>query len=397
MIAGILILGAPPYVSAKTFADAYTGKFLSSKTDGKIWYVSQKDKKRYPIDGFGDLERFKSEFKEIPYLDFQKIVPETICVEADKTAAKMYEGNILRFKDELWFVSPKSKKRALLKEGETGAIKEIALAADLKTISLIHKKDLSESLDRYSRYDQKTFKVNNRSVKAEVIEIDLGNPNMKIITDTANGSTCKSGCSSRDMIDYVIPNKAFAGVNGSYFCSGSGCSNINYYFSPIYRSNTKVLINSDQLKYWTTGPIMAFDENNKFYYFKDSREFGGVENFEKKYNVKLQAALSNKPRLIEGGMNYLIDWELDKGQATSRATRNAIGYKDNKIYLVVSYSTTVPELGEIMQKMGMEYALNLDGGSSSAFFYNDEFMVGPGRKIPNVILFAQKNSTVALK
>jgi len=42
-----------------------------------------------------------------------------------------------------------------------------------------------------------------------------------------------------------------------------------------------------------------------------------------------------------------------------------------------------------MKAMGMDYALNLDGGSSSALIYNGEYMVGPGRDIPNALVFKQ--------
>ena len=89
-------------------------------------------------------------------------------------------------------------------------------------------------------------------------------------------------------------------------------------------------------------------------------------------------------------MNYLIDWELDEKQTKTKSIRNAIGYKDNKLYLVVAFNATVPDLANIMQAIGVEYALNLDGGYSSAMIYNGEYMVGPGRNIPNAILFAEE-------
>jgi exopolysaccharide biosynthesis protein len=135
---------------------------------------------------------------------------------------------------------------------------------------------------------------------------------------------------------------------------------------------------------------MAFDQNNKFYYFKDSRDFKSVADFEKTYGVKLQAAIGNKPRLIENFMNQLIDWEIDKKQKDTRASRNAIGYKDNTLYLVIAYNATVPHLANVMKALGVEYSLNLDGGYSSALIYNGEYMVGPGRNIPNAIVFTEK-------
>jgi exopolysaccharide biosynthesis protein len=134
---------------------------------------------------------------------------------------------------------------------------------------------------------------------------------------------------------------------------------------------------------------MVFDQNNKFYYFKDSREFKSVADFESKYGTKIRAAIGNKPRLIENYMNLLIEWDIDKNQREAKTVRNAIAYKNNMIYLVVARNATVPNLANIMKAMGVEYALNLDGGYSSALFYNGEYMVGPGRNIPNAILFSQ--------
>ncbi|RLC36602.1 hypothetical protein DRH27_04990, partial [Candidatus Falkowbacteria bacterium] len=180
----------------------------------------------------------------------------------------------------------------------------------------------------------------------------------------------------------------------------TGAAKKNYYFFPVYNSSLGKMINEDQLKYWTTGPIMVWDENNKFYYFKDSREFpaqdwsasGGinvVEAFQEIHGVKLQAAIGNKPRLIEKGMNLLIEWDIDDKQRNTKAYRNAIGYKDNTIFLVVARNATVPDLADIMKELKVEYALNLDGGYSSALWYNDEYMVLPGRDIPNAIIFKE--------
>ncbi len=219
--------------------------------------------------------------------------------------------------------------------------------------------------------------------------IDLADPNLKIITDTASDGDCPGPCPARELMDYVLDNNGFAAINGTYF--ETGAARRNYYFFPVYNSRLGVMINEAQLKWWTTGPLMVFDENNKFYYFPDSRDFGSVAKFESKYGVKIQAAIGNKPRLIENYLNWLIDWEVDESQMTGKYIRTAIGYKDNKIYLVVVNKATVPDLAIIMQTLGMEYALNLDGGYSTALYYNDEYMIGPGRNIPNAIIFAKKN------
>ena len=89
-------------------------------------------------------------------------------------------------------------------------------------------------------------------------------------------------------------------------------------------------------------------------------------------------------------MNLLIEWDIDKKQRDVKSLRNAIGYKNDSIYLVVAHNATVPNLANIMKAMGVEYALNLDGGLSSAIWYNDEYMVGPSRDVPNVLVFAKE-------
>ena len=62
------------------------------------------------------------------------------------------------------------------------------------------------------------------------------------------------------------------------------------------------------------------------------------------------------------------------------------------LFLIGLYGVLVKRnlIKMIIGLMIMEYAVNLDGGYSSALWYNDEYMVGPGRNIPNAIIFANK-------
>ena len=100
--------------------------------------------------------------------------------------------------------------------------------------------------------------------------------------------------SAKSLGKFVTEHDGFAGINGTYFCSSASCESYNYYFFPIYDTFLGKIVNEDQLKYWTTGPIMAFDIVNNFYYFKDSRELKSLENFEAVYGTKMQAAIGNK-------------------------------------------------------------------------------------------------------
>lgn len=411
---------ACPRVQAKVPSKLIGRILLDVERRGQAWYVNPQDSKRYflgrPADAFNAMRLLgigikNSQLAQIESSDRDKArgpiaagisiasqtgqtATATLAVQ-DKSAASRLSGRILlqvENKGEAWYVNPADKKRYYLGRPEDAfrIMRELSLGINRENLAFIHKPGSSESLDQYSKYEHKKISTIDGEFTIDIVEIDLANPKLKIITDTADGHNCKKNCQAKSLMKYVNESKAFAAINATYFCSSGGCGAYNYYFYPVYNSGLGKLINDDQLKYWTTGPIIAFDRNNKFYYFKDSREFKSVDYFEKTNGVKLQAAIGNKPRLIQDYMNYLIDWELDDKQMKGKYLRNAIAYKDNKIYLVVAYNATIPNLANVMKALGVQYALNLDGGYSAALYYNDEYMVGPGRNIPNAILFSQE-------
>ena len=104
----------------------------------------------------------------------------------------------------------------------------------------------------------------------------------------------------------------------------------------------------------------------------------------------MSAAIGNRPRLIEDRQNLLLEWDIDPKQRNVRSDRNALGIKGDTLYLVIVHRATLPDLADVLVGMGMDHALNLDGGYSSALWYNDEYMVGPGRNIPNAIMFTRR-------
>jgi len=376
---------------------------LSVEESGEAWYVNPLDLRRYylgrPADAFALMRELGLGISEI---QFQEIAQAGMPVNGNTDLAKRLSGRIIlqvEKNGEAWYVNPLDLKKYYLGRPADAfrVMRELGLGISQNNLAQIHKPGLNESLDAYSAYEYKIITTTRGDFKLDLVKIDLSNPNLKVLSLAADTDVCTNNyCAAKTLGDYAFPNRAFAGINGSYFCAGSSCGLSNYYFFPVFDSLSKTMVNADQLKYWTTGPIMAFDENNKFYYFKDSREFKSQANFETKYGVKLQAAIGNKPRLVENKMNVLIDWDLDAGQKTGKYWRNALAYKENllnpghgELYLVVARSATVDDLAVIMQTMGMDYALNLDGGSSSALIYNGEYMVGPGRNIPNALVFTQ--------
>jgi len=395
-------LVCPVIANAASLGQKLSGRILLNVEGyGEAWYVYPEDNKRYylgrPADAFAIMRELGLGINEI---DFQRIAQAGMPVDGDLDLARSLSGKIVlqvEKNGEAWYIYPKDLKKYYLGRPADAfeIMRELSLGITREDLARVHKPGLAESINNYSKYEHKIISTVDGNFTVDMVTIDLTNPNLKIITDTAphpptpSPNRGEGEYGAQSLAKFVIDNNGFAGINGTYFCSSSGCDGINYYFYPVYNSHLGKMINEDQLKYWTTGPIMAFDANNKFYYFKDSREFISVENFENTYGVKLQAAIGNKPRLIEDGMNLLIEWDIDEKQRNIKSLRNAIAHKNNSIYLVVARNTTVPELANIMKAMGVDYALNLDGGYSSALIYNDEYMAGPGRDIPNAIVFAE--------
>lgn len=387
-----------PYIVSANLGNDLSGQILLDvERNGKAWYVYPEDNRRYylgrPADAFEIMRQLGLGITE---WDFQRLAKSDMPVEGDKELANQLKGKIVlqvEKNGEAWYIYPKDLKAYYLGRPDDAfrIMRELSLGISRENLARVHKPGIDESINQWSSYENKKIQTVDGIFTVDMVRIDLDNPNLKIYTDSSASYDCEKNCPAQSLGSFVIENNGFAGINGTYFCTSGSCEK-NYYFFPVFNTTIRRFVNEDQLKYWTTGPIMAWDENNKFYYFKDSREFIGVENFESANKVKLQAAIGNKPRLIENGMDQLIEWDIDDKQRNAKALRNAIAYKDNNIYLVVARNATVPELANIMKALEVEYALNLDGGYSSALWYNDEYMVSPGRDIPNAIIFSEINN-----
>ena len=63
--------------------------------------------------------------------------------------------------------------------------------------------------------------------------------------------------------------------------------------------------------------------------------------------------------------------------------------KGQTVFIGVVHSATVAESARVLKTLGMENAMNLDNGGSTAL-WSGGYKVGPGRNLPNVILFVRK-------
>jgi hypothetical protein len=224
--------------------------------------------------------------------------------------------------------------------------------------------------------------------------VTLLNARYTMITDVAAASDCGNDCAVKSLSEYAQDNGATIGIHGTYFCPPdyADCAGkTNTFLSPVYDTASGVMINAGSLNVHQ-GPMMAEATDGRRFYFHRTKEFGGsVGSFENVNDAKLQAAMANYPSLIEdGGVIVESESRLDGNQKTVKATRGGIGWNGHSTFLVIAHSATVVDLAYILKALGATEAMNLDGGGSSALLYNGAYKVGPGRLLPNAILFKKR-------
>lgn len=224
--------------------------------------------------------------------------------------------------------------------------------------------------------------------------VTLQKSRFTMITDTADASECTNGCATKTLADYAAAQGAGIGIHGSYFCPTEypDCAGkTNTFLAPFFNSAARVMRNASSLVVHK-GPMLAEATDGRTFFFHRTADFGSsVAAFESAHQATLGAALSNYPSLIENGTIVVESEErLSETNPTVKGVRGGIGMNDQNFYLVIARAATVTDLASIMQALGAEDALNLDGGGSAALLYDGAYKVGPGRLLPNAILFKRR-------
>lgn len=218
------------------------------------------------------------------------------------------------------------------------------------------------------------------SVGQIVVSLVAGDLNStRVIVDTASDSDCKNDCPVLSLGDYVARNGAFAGINGSYFCPASypTCSDKKNTYDLLVMNKNKTYFNSDNNVY-STNPAVIFHGGSVSF-------VGAASQWGR--DTGIDSMLSNFPLLLSGNeIRFGGDDDPKKG---SRGNRSFVANKGNIVYIGVVHGATVAEAAIVLKTLGMDNALNLDSGGSTALWANG-YRVGPGRAIPNAILFVRK-------
>lgn len=209
-----------------------------------------------------------------------------------------------------------------------------------------------------------------------IISADIGST--RVIVDTASASDCGSNCPALSLSDYISRNGGFAGVNGTYFCPKDypSCAGKENTFDLLVMNKDKYYFNSANNVY-STNPAVIFGSG--YVRFVSAGSQWGRD-------TGVNGVLMNYPLLVSGGnVSFGGDSDPKKG---SVGNRSFVANRGNTVYIGVVHSATVAESARVMKALGMDNALNLDSGGSTALWYGG-YKVGPGRAIPNAIIFVR--------
>ena len=211
----------------------------------------------------------------------------------------------------------------------------------------------------------------------DIISADLNST--KVIVDTASDSNCADNCPVLSLADYVGRSGAFAGVNGSYFCPATypQCANKKNSFDTLLMNKNKIYFNSDNNVY-STVPAAIFSGNSARF-VTQSLEWGR--------DTGVDAVIANQPLLLLNGQ--IMFGGNDDPKQGSKGNRSFIGANGNTVYIGVVHNVIVAESARVLKALGINNALNLDDGGSTAL-WSGGYKVGPGRNLPNAVLLIRK-------
>ena len=228
-----------------------------------------------------------------------------------------------------------------------------------------------------SGYSQQKVRTDIGEYVVSLVAGDLNST--RVIVDTATDGDCRDNCPVLPLGDYVARNGAFAGINGTYFCPASypTCAGKTNSFDLLVMNKNKKYINSDNNVY-STNPAVIFSGN--------SARFVG-QALEWGRDTGVDSVISNYPLLLSGGnITFNGDGDPKKG---SKGARSFVAVKGSTAYIGVVSNATVAEAAHALKALGMENAMNLDSGGSTAL-WSGGYKFGPGRAIPNALLFVRK-------
>ena len=206
--------------------------------------------------------------------------------------------------------------------------------------------------------------TDNGNFTVYIVAADLNST--RVIVDTASDGDCSNNCPTLPLSDYVARNSAFAGINGSFFCPAEypSCAGKTNSFDLLLMNKNKTYFNSSNNVYSTNPAVIFYGNTARF--VGQTLEWGR--------DTSVDAVLSNYPMLVSGG-NIVYGGGGD-AKFSQRGPRGFVANKGNTVYI-----------GDVLNATMSDSAKD-EGGSTALWFGG--YKLGPGRNIPNALLFVHK-------
>lgn len=336
----------------------------------QISILQNEDLRKTNSDLKTEINQLKDTFKSasISYEDLLKL--------RDRSGARtgpieVIFADILNFlaKDDLKNTNESLKKIAAAIDKEESRLAAIAITIPANVTAVNQAPG--------SGYRRQKVTVDGSDFLVDIVAADLNST--RVIIDTASDGTCANNCPVLPLATYVSRSGAYAGINGTYFCPDTypSCADKKNSFDTLVMNKNKVYFNSDNNVY-SNVPVAVF-------YDATSRFIGAASGWGRATDI--DAVISNRPLLVQDG--NIAFGGGGESKETIRGSRSFLGGTGNMGYIGVVHSATVAEAAKVIWTMGIKGAINLDDGGSVAL-WSGGYKVGPGRNLPNVVLFVRK-------
>jgi len=230
-------------------------------------------------------------------------------------------------------------------------------------------------------YDKK--KVRDRYV--DLVYINLNSPKIKVTPAlTAGFSDAKKKYPLQSFTKFVEYYKPTAAINGTYFDTHT------------HKPVGTIVIERELVNNGSTGIAVCIDKDNQVTFHHLSGKLGSNIDWS-----PFESVICSGPSLItEGEVELNPRGEGFKDPAVYNSNRrSAIGLTPyNKLlFVTVKSKVTLKKLSFIMKDLGCIYAVNLDGGTSSALYYRGTHITKTSRKMSNVILVYEDRNKIKVK
>ena len=208
---------------------------------------------------------------------------------------------------------------------------------------------------------------------------------VRLKTVTGSLERCREDCPVKPLADYVSEHRAYAGMNGTYFCPpdyAECAGKVNSFDYAVYSTDLGEWINLPALV--TQNGLVTFDASGPKFY-RRSYVYAQDRVLSR---APITAGLTMYPLLLLNGT--VVESEPEQSAAQKqRSAKGSIGVDADHIYLALVANATVTEAAHALQAIGVRNALNLDGGGTSAMWIGGGYKVGPGRLLPNAIVLTK--------